>query len=90
MPETKVDLFDPERNKKLSFYAAYNVLDSLLAMCLHSSQKTVFMSSNCRFLRICQESVGKARLNGSNGQMLEAISKSRAVGIQTFVNRNVQ
>ena len=38
--------------KKLSFHVANNVLDSLLAICLHSSQKMALIASNCHFLRI--------------------------------------
>ena len=47
----KVDLFDPEWKGSVhcSFHVADNILDSLLAICIHSSQKTTFMASNCHF-----------------------------------------
>ena len=46
-PKPKVDPFDPDW--KGSKHVADNVLDSLVAICLHSCQKMAFMASKCCF-----------------------------------------
>ena len=61
MTETK-RFFWPRAERKLSFHVENHVLDSLLAICFHSSQKMAFVASNCCFPQICQESMGWCKM----------------------------